>query len=458
MQFVFAITIVLAAQIPAASTGPPAGQCVAEPAIDAAVSAVIAAVDAGTPADIAALITARFDTARLGNRRDALHGQLGLWHWRSHDLELVSVCARDGARGSARLRNHATGEIESVGMVMDPMTGRIQQLQIPLGGTPYVAAEDTASDAARAAALQRLVRRMADLGAFSGEVLLARDGVVLLHEAAGVVDREAGRPARIGEQYNTASVGKLFTGTAIMRLAEAGRLSIDDTLGLFLAAGTRPAAAGRVALKYVLSHTSGIQRGVDTLVAQPGTRFTYENYGYHLLANVVEAVAGVPFDEHYRVSMFTPLGMTRTLRLVRSEPDPALPPAYAVTFDSAGLHFTRNPLAQTMAATGAGGMFSTVEDLFRFAEALRTDRLVARETLVMMRTPRSEFGAADYGYGIDRYRGKNIWGHTGYIPGANADVELYGDSGYVLVVLGNMPANEPIRRLAEALIGERALR
>jgi hypothetical protein len=73
-----------------------------------------------------------------------------------------------------------------------------------------------------------------------------------------------------------------------------------------------------------------------------------------------------------------------------------------------------------------------------------------------MREPQKDIGANDYGFGIDRYRGGTIWGHSGYLPGANTDVELYGDSGYVLVVIGNMPANEPVRRLAAALVGDRS--
>ena len=70
----------------------------------------------------------------------------------------------------------------------------------------------------------------------------------------------------------------------------------------------------------------------------------------------------------------------------------------------------------------------------------------------------TNLGATDYGYGIDRYRGGNVWGLTGFIPGANADVELYGDTGYLLVVVSNRAANEPIRQLVAARLGSEPFR
>jgi CubicO group peptidase (beta-lactamase class C family) len=327
--------------------------------------------------------------------------------------------------GYALLRTPAR-EIDSVWVDVDS-AGTVRGLRIPQRGRLVVVAADTASDAARAAALRRLVGDLARAGTF--------------------------RPARRGEQYNVASVGKLFTGAAVMKLAEEGRLSVDDTLGAFLPPGERPAGAGGVALKHLLTHTSGVARGRDSLAFAPGTRFEYGNYGYHLLAGVVTAVTGLPFDAYYRTALFEPSGMRHTARLVLAAPDPALPPAYDLRIDSGGVRLARTPEAQTTPATGAGGMFSTAEDLFRFAEGLRRHRLLSRATVEAMRRPRPEWGATDYGYGVDRMRGGDIWGATGYIPGANADVEIYGDSGWVLVVLANLPANEPVRRYAAALLG-----
>jgi D-alanyl-D-alanine carboxypeptidase len=278
---------------------------------------------------------------------------------------------------------------------------------------------------------------------------------ILYHEAVGTANRTSGRAAKLGDVYNIASTGKLITASAIMRLVEQGKLSLDDTLGKFLGPGERPAAAAGVPLRTILSHTDGMTRGSDSLSFTPGTRFSYVSFGYFLLGSVIEKVTGKPFAEHFATAIFAPARMRSTKRLELTQVDPELPPAYDVVFDSAGMRFVANPQAQTTAATGAGGLFSTSLDLFHFAEALRTGRLVSRKTLEQMRTPRRELGAADYGFGVDLYRGHNVWGHSGAIPGAESELELYADSGYVFVLLGNVVTGDPIRRLVNALIGTR---
>jgi CubicO group peptidase (beta-lactamase class C family) len=303
--------------------------------------------------------------------------------------------------------------------------------------------------------LRNRAHQLADSGDFAGEILLAYRGSTLYHEALGEIDPIAHVAAKIGDNYNIASVGKLFTGTAIVQLALEGRLSLDDTLGKFLADSIRPRLAGGVRLRHILSHTAGLRRGSDSLAFTPGTRFEYSNFGYYLLGRVVESVTGLPFDEHYRRALFSPNGMTSTFRYVPNSGRAAPPPGFAVARANGRRVFTENKELQTTPATGAGGFYSTAQDLFRFVEALRGGRVVPMEWVDSMRTPKANLGAADYGYGIDRYRGRNIWGNTGFIPGANADVEIYGDGGYVLVVLSNRAANEPIRQLvAESLGGE----
>ena len=432
-------------------------RCGAESRIDGLVDDLVSAINVGSPAALSRVVDRHWDSSRLSARRGLLLGALQTWRWRSQHLEKVAACAVTKTSGYALVRN-GSRELDSLWIDIDSATSRVNALRIPSFGRLLLEPADTASDASRVAALEAMVRDLANAGIFAGEVLFAKDGRILLHKAVGTIDREANRPARLGEPYNIASVGKMFTGAAIMKLVEEGRLSLDDTLGKFLPVGERSAAAGGVPLKFLLTHTSGIVRGVDTLAFKPGTRFLYSNFEYHLLANVIAAVTGRPFDQYFRTALFEPLGMINTRRLVLSAPDPSLAPNYDVRIDSSGVRLVRNALVQTTPATGAGGMFSTAEDLFRFAEGLRTARLLPRSVIDEMRKPRPEWGAIDYGFGIDRQRGGSIWGHNGYIPGANADLEIYGDSGYVLIVLANLPANEPVRRYAAALLGERANR
>ncbi len=424
---------------------------------DSIAAALIDATNRGTFDAIDGAVARFWNLDRLPfNGRQTIRTMLARWHWVSGQLDQVRVCAISPTAAYAVAQNRISGEIDSLVVGLSPF-GKIVRMQPIEGASIPIAPTDTSSDENRARAIDQLVRRMADNGVFAGEVVFAKNGRVLYHRAVGVADRTTGRKVREGEQFSIASTGKLITGTAIMRLVEDKRLSLDDTLGKFLGPSERPRDAGGVELKYILSHTDGMERGSDTLSFRPGTRFAYVNYGYYLLGRVVEVVTGKPFADYYASAIFRPAGMTMTRQLQRSEPDPALAPGYVFVFDSAGSRFEVNPLLQTTPATGAGGLFSTAMDLFRFTESLRTGKLISRSALATMRAPRKEWGATDYGFGVDWYRGNNIWGHTGFIPGTNADVELYGDSGYVLVMLGNTGTNDPIRRRVGALVGKRPL-
>ncbi|MBI3792444.1 MAG: beta-lactamase family protein [Gemmatimonadetes bacterium] len=427
--------------------------------VDTALATIVRAVNDGSYAAITRMMAEVVDSTRLPRAaRPVVQGSLGRWHWMSRRVAIVATCATGRAGGSAVISNALTGEQDRLDVQLDSVSGRVARLQVVPGHRVIVAAGDTASDDARVAAIRRLVRQLADSDVFSGEVLFARDGRTLYHEAVGLADRAARRAAVVGDRYSIASVGKLVTGTAVMQLVERGVLALDDTLGRFLGDSARPRGAGGVPLRTILSHTDGLVRGADAPSFAPGTRFSYVNYGYALLGDVIERVTGRPFADHFAAAIFAPAGMRHTERLVTAAPRPDLPTAYAFVFDSAGPLLRANPMAQTQPATGAGWLFSTAEDLFRFAESLRLGKLVTLATLDSMRTPKRDLGATDYGYGVDRYRGHNIWGHSGLIPGANADLELYGDSGYTLVVLSNTGANDPVRRLVAALVGERPFR
>ena len=134
-------------------------------------------------------------------------------------------------------------------------------------------------------------------------------------------------------------------------------------------------------------------------------------------------------------------------------PIDSLPPNYMVEFDSTGFHLPRNALIQSVPANGAGNFFSTAQDIFRFGEALRTGTLVPLDDVSLMRAPKAEFGAPEYGYGVMRWLAPGVWGHAGGLPGVDADLEYFGDSGYMLVTLSNVDGvSGPIRRKAIAVL------
>ncbi|NOT09615.1 MAG: beta-lactamase family protein [Gemmatimonadales bacterium] len=424
-------------------------------AFERRVEEIVSTVNEGRPGTLSQLVADVWLSPTAGGPPSAaVLADLGLWHWRSRRITLLAACAgTDSASAYALLGNELSEETDSLMMTIDPATGRLRQYRIRYGvRVPSVAA---ASDDAMIREVRRITRRLVDAGVFAGEVLIAKEGVPIFNEAFGIGNLERRTPVRLGERYSNASMGKLFTATAVMQLVQQGRLRLEDSLGMLVPSMKKPRGIGSVTVAQLLSHTSGIVPGADTLAFKPGTRFEYSNYGFNVLADsIVAPLVGRPFAEHYADAIFKPAGMTQTISLMTKEPRPALLPNYAVNFDTTGFTSEPNALMQNLPAMGSGHFFTTGTDLLRFAEAFRKEGFLAPGVVETMRT--EKFPGSGYGYGVMLWRGPGVWGHGGDLPGTDADLEIYGTSGYVAVVLSNRSGvNDPIRRRIAALLAGR---
>lgn len=425
------------------------------PAVEETVRAVIKAVNDGRHPAIAAMVRSTWSADTQATRR--IIEQLGVWHWRSRKLTLTNLCALPTSVHAIAV-NALTEQLDSIAIPLDPSTGRPRTLAIRYGIRAPLRQADTTSEAARIAAIRRLARRLATSGTFAGVVLLTKDGAPLYYEAlvSKYADREI--PVDLEDQFSIASTGKIITATAILRLVEQGRLRLDDSLAALLPEEKWSVAQQGVRLKHLLSHTSGLRYGTDTLAFTPGSGFEYSNHGYNLLAQVIERTTGRPFAEHFVDSLFPKANMRPLGRLVAPGPVPTLPGNYTVSFDERGIHLLPNELMHSIPAMGSGHLFMSAMDLARFGEALRSGKLLSLSTVAEMRKPKPELGAPTYGYGNILWRGQGIWGHGGDLPGGDADLQLYGDSGYTFVVVGNIDdGGHPIRRLADALFISKAI-
>ncbi len=429
--------------------------------------AIVATVNAGSRGRLTHLVDSAWAPEAIkGRSRAGVLTDLASWHWRSRTLQVESLCAVDATSGYALVRNTLSEEVDSLFVQIDSAKRSIVGATVRSGVRVFTSPSETSSDAARVAAVQRLANRLSGAGVFSGVVLLARNGRPLLRAAYGSPTRPRGRPTRVTDRYSIASMGKLFTATAFMRLVEAGRVRLTDPIGAILPDSVQGPSGDYfrlssqvrgVPLQYVLTHTSGIEPGRDSLAFAPGTQWAYSNYGFYLLGRALEFVNKTSLETHFQRALFDVAGMHDTHVLVTDKVVDTLPPNYMRDFDDTGFVLKQNPLVQTIAGSGAGNLFSTVDDLLRFAEAFRRGRLVTPAGVERMRTPDATLGASDYGLGVVRWRGPGVWGHAGDLPGADADLELYGDSGYVLIILSNMDGvNNELRRKVQALLETRS--
>lgn len=342
-------------------------------------------------------------------------------------------------------------------------------------------------EAGVAQAVRAHVDRRAGADRFSGVVLLARGGRVLVHQAYGMADAQAGTPNTLQTRIGSGSVPKMITAVAVAQLVEQGRMRLDDTLGALLPDYPNADARRSVTVRHLLTHSAGIPDPFGSprrdpavryrtpgewvaLVADqplefaPGTRTGYSNGGFALLGLIVERVSGQPFGAYVREHVFRPAGM----RAADEAAYAALPWARGYSrvpeFDPLAIAPRRSNEwipgggGPSQDLTGFGGIALTAEDLFRFTQALREGRLVSpamARTLTTGAVPVEPGAPVHYGlgfYDMELEGGAHAVGHSGGggSSGIGADVEMVGE--WTLVVMGNYDLEQDIRPLVGPLL------
>jgi CubicO group peptidase (beta-lactamase class C family) len=297
-------------------------------------------------------------------------------------------------------------------------------------------------------------------GAAPGAVVaVLRDGVPIFRRAYGLSDLEARVAATTATNYRLASLTKQFTAAAILLLAEAGRLSIDDPVRQWLP--TLPDTADAIVIRHLLTHTSGlidyedlIPEGwtaqlrdadvLDLLEAEPGGYFPpgsgyrYSNSGYSLLALIVGRASGEDFASFLRERIFQPLGMQNT---VAFESGISVVPHRAFGYSGSEHSWTRTDQDLTSATLGDGGIYSSVDDLAKWEAALCGDGLLRPESLRLAFQPATQTDdtAVQYGFGW-RITGESRW-HSGETIGFRNVIVRFLEQRLTVIVLTNR--NDP---------------
>jgi D-alanyl-D-alanine carboxypeptidase len=319
----------------------------------------------------------------------------------------------------------------------------------------------TEADALKA--LSARADKLAGEDEFSGAVLVAKDGRVLFRHAYGLADRKRRIPNTLRTRFRIGSMNKMFTAVAILQLVDAGKVKLTAPLGTYLPDYPNREVATKVTIHELLTHTGGTgdifgpdfdahrtelrtladyvklygKRGLEF---EPGSRWAYSNYGFILLGRVIEKVTGQSYYDYEQAHIYAPAGMTRS---------GSVPEDQAVADRSIG--YTKPPGTTAWVpntdtlpyrGTSAGGGYSTVEDLARFARALLTHKLISPDATKLLITGKVRAGpGARYAYGFEDARDAdgNGWvGHGGGAPGINGDLKIYAKPGYVVAVLANI--------------------
>jgi CubicO group peptidase (beta-lactamase class C family) len=339
---------------------------------------------------------------------------------------------------------------------------------------------------AREAGTAALLRARVGEGEPGLAALVRQDGKTVFARGYGLRDLRSRHPIGPDTSFRLASVTKPFTATAVMLLVKDGKLRYDDALTDVFPAF--PAYGRGITIRHLLTHTSGLPdyeelmaaaekagarpwtterqiqdeevlallRGETKGLFAPGTSWAYSNSGYVLLGLVVARVSGRPFEEFLDQRVFAPLGMDRTLAYVKGRNEVS-GRAFGHARDADG--FREADQSPTSATLGDGGVYSNLEDLARWDEALRTNELVSPAAMKPALVPatladgsptRWPGGSAggdnlhpgepvSYGFGwfLDPWRGRERQWHHGSTSGFRSVIERFPGDRVTVVVLAN---------------------
>lgn len=279
-------------------------------------------------------------------------------------------------------------------------------------------------------------------GTFTGSILIAQDGVVLFSKGYGLADRAQGIPNTPQTRFHLGSLSKQFTAMGILILESLGKLSVQDPICNYIV--DCPQEWQDITIHHLLTHTSGlssIQSGWRYIVigsatsgpvtpaeqakylgfnlrwfldTQPGEQYAYSNFGYCLLAYIIEQVSGQTYPAFLDQAIFTPLNMHNT---GYHESSSEVAWVYSDSTTTTGFSF-----GDPTPYEGAGNLYSTTEDLYLWDQALYTDQLLHQEKLDQVWTPfvRETHDVPGFGYGygwlVTKILGRPVAGGAGGGP------------------------------------------
>jgi CubicO group peptidase (beta-lactamase class C family) len=302
---------------------------------------------------------------------------------------------------------------------------------------------------------------------FRGAVLVGIDGKIAFEKAYGLADEEWSARNTATTKFRIASLTKQFTATCILLLQERGKVSVNDPISRYLP--DLPEAWQAITVHQLLTHTSGIPnftgdqrikelnrtgatpKELVALVAnkpldfKPGTKWAYSNTGYVVLGMIVEKLSGQSYADFLSSNIFAPLGMTnsgydRAADILKER---------ASGYQIQDGHIANANFIDMSIPFAAGGIYSTVEDMFRWNEALaQSGKLLSAVSLQQMfsQYPEALYHGQYYGYGVvisQQKFGKLAYYHGGGVEGFSSVIHRYPKERICIIVLSNLDSYKP---------------
>lgn len=309
-------------------------------------------------------------------------------------------------------------------------------------------------DQTPAVQIDEYIKAAAELGRFNGSILVAKEGTVVISKGYGFANLEHEILNTPHTKFRVGSITKQFTAMAVLILQERGSLNVQDHVCEYLT--DCPEEWQPITIHHLLTMTSGIpnfqnfpdneryerlptpveatiERFKDKpLEFTPGERFSYTSSGYVLLGHIIEQVSGLRYEDFLREEIFEPLGMQNS---GYDHPQTVLQQR-AAGYGKQGTRFVNAVHFEMDTPHAAGALYSTVEDLFLWDQALYTEKLISKSSLEAMFTPFRKPYA--YGWIIAESFGRKMVTHGGTISGFRAGIVRFPEERVCVIVLSNI--------------------
>ncbi|WP_054022935.1 serine hydrolase domain-containing protein [Bacillus sp. FJAT-28004] len=316
---------------------------------------------------------------------------------------------------------------------------------------------------------------LAQLGYLNGCVLVASEGRIILSKGYGMASFEHDVPNTPQTIFRIGSITKQFTAAAIVIMHELKLLNVEDPISMYLPSYPN---GDKITIHHLLTHTSGIPNytsledfvpkmrlvsSTEDIIArfadkpllfEPGEKFDYSNSGYVLLTAIIEQISGRTYEDYIHHAISKPLGMINTgydnaKKILKNRAS-----GYEVWGDVVNAEFLEMTIP-----SGAGGMYSTIEDLYIWGLSLHSQRQISEKAYGSMTTPFKD----TYGYGLFIYEEdimgslRKVIGHGGGINGFLTEMRHYKNEDLTIIVLSNLVTTQVghiSQQLARIAFGE----
>ncbi len=295
---------------------------------------------------------------------------------------------------------------------------------------------------------------------FAGTIMVERHGKVIYQQAVGLADRAGKTPVTMSTRFRIGSANKMFTAISVLQLVEKGQIALDATIGTYLPDYPNTDFAKTVTIRELLTHMGGagdiftpeyeakrleVKTPADYVklfgnraqdVSKDG-KGAYANYGFVLLGRIVEAVSGQNYYSYVREHIYAPADMRDSGSLPENVAVPNRSRGYTLNGEG---KLVDNADTLPYRGSPAGGGYTTAGDMIRFADALRSGKLLSKALLAQATSPQRPDGWYGFGFLISGQGVGRNWGHGGGAPGMNAAFRVYPELDAVVVALANLDA------------------